>query len=390
MKIVLVVDYFAPAWGYGGPPRLVATLADQLLKMGHDVAVLTTDALDANRFHSAQMETYRVVRARNLSNQLAWTRKIFLPIPPASVLSIFRSVDVIHLFQARSLLNGIAYLGARQEHAPLVLSPLGGLPLVGGWDRVPKRLYDAAFSKTLMKNLGAALGQTSHEVSVCRSWGVDGRNVHLVPLCVNLSDYENLPSKGRFLSKLPHLRDFEQRYIFIGRIHPYKGLEMLIEAFSRAFPHEKNALIIAGKDEGGHVSYLKTLALSLGIGNRVFFEKPIYGAAKLEALVDSHAFVITPSIYEETSLAALEAAACETPVITTVQAEIPWLEEYSAGFTLSYGLDSIVEGLRKMSSVVGESRYLMGKMSRRLIKDHFSPAEVAKQLERVYASLRDE
>ena len=50
MKVVLVVDSFAPAWGYGGPPRLVATLANQLAKMGHEIVVLTTDVLDVHRF----------------------------------------------------------------------------------------------------------------------------------------------------------------------------------------------------------------------------------------------------------------------------------------------------------------------------------------------------
>ncbi len=387
MKVVLVVDSFAPAWGYGGPPRLVATLADQLAKIGHEIIVLTTDVLNVHRFSGASSESYRVVRVKNVSNQLAWRRKVFLPMPPTRVLSLFRGADLVHLFQARGLLNVIGYLGARFRNAPLVFSPLGSLPMVGGLEKVPKRLYDAVFLRKMAGQVGAALGQTKHEMQVCEHWGVDEAKVHLVPLCVNLSEYASLPSGGCFVSKSAQLQGIDQIYLFVGRIHWFKGVEMLMRAFSKAFSRSRHMLVIAGKDEGGYLGYLKALAASLNIPDKVLFLGPIYGYNKLEALVDSHAFAITPSIYEETSLAALEAAACQTPIVTTAQAEIPWLEEYSAGFCVDYDLDSIAEGLVRMSNVVGEDRRRMGSRSRKLVEDHFSAAQVALQLEGIYRSL---
>jgi len=387
MKVVLVVDSFAPAWGYGGPPRLVATLANQLAKMGHEIVVLTTDVLDIHRFSSLRSESYRVIRVKNLSNQLAWRRKVFIPIPRMDVLSGFRDADVVHLFQTRSLLNVVGYIGARFRKAPLVFSPLGSLPRVGGLDKIPKRLYDAVFLRKMAGQVGAALGQTKHEMQVCENWGVEQTKVHLVPLCVNLDEYASLPRGGSFVSKFAELRGIEQTYLFIGRIHRFKGVEMLMRAFSKAFPRSKHMLVIAGKDEGGYLGHLKALASALSILDRVLFLGPIYGHDKLEALVDSHAFAITPSIYEETSLAALEAAACQTPIVTTAQAEIPWLEEYSAGFCVNYNLDSIAEGLVRMSDVMGEDRRRMGSRSRKLVEDHFSPLRVALQLEDIYRSL---
>ncbi len=388
MKILLVVDSFAPAWGYGGPPRLVATIADQLARMGHEIIVLTTDVLDVHRFSSGQSDAYRVIRTKNVSNQLAWRSKIFLPIPPAGILSIFRDAEVVHLFQARSLLNVLGYVGARSSNATLVFSPLGSLPLVGGWEKIPKRLYDAVLFRRIMGRAGAALGQTRHEVQICRDWALESTRVHLVPLCVNLAEYASLPSSGSFVSRFAELQGVDQMYMFIGRIHQFKGVEMLIRAFSKAFPRSHHVLAVAGKDEGGYLKYLRRLALGLGIADRVLFPGPLYGPAKHEALVDSHAFVITPSIYEETSLASLEAGACQTPAVTTSQAEIPWLEEYSAGFSVEYDLDSIAEGLIRMSNVVGGERRRMGARARKLIEEHFSPARVASQLESIYASLR--
>jgi len=387
VRVLLVTDFFAPAWGYGGPPKLVLTISKQLASMGHEVAVLTTDALDERRFSASNYLPFEVIRARNASNSLAWQRKICVPILPRNAASTLREADIVHIFQLRSFLSLLAYLGTKLGEKPLVLSPLGGAPLVGSWHRIPKTAFDRLATPPIRRKVGAVLCQTNHEMQVSKSLVMDESRIHLVPLCVESDDCSSLPSKGEFIRKHPELREFDQIYVFLGRIHKYKGIEMLMRAFQQAFRDENNALVVAGKDEEGHLRFLQHRAASLGMQKKVFFPGAIYHQNKREAFVDAHAFVITPSIFEETSLAALEAAACGTPVLTTIQAEIPWLEQYSAGFMSEYDVDAISKNLVKMSRIVGNERVKMGLSARRLIDEHYSAQAVTKQIERVYLSL---
>lgn len=387
MRVLLVSDFFAPAWGYGGPPKLVLTVSKQIASMGHEVRVLTTDALDERRFLAPNDLPFEVIRARNASNSLAWQRKICIPILSRYAASALREADVVHIFQLRSTLSLLAYLGTQFNHKPLVLSPLGGAPLEGSWQRVPKHLFDSLVIPLIKERIGAVMCQTNHEMQVSKRLVVDERRVHLVPLCVESDDSSHLPSKGEFIRKHPELKEFDQIYVFLGRIHKYKGIEMLMKAFQQAFRDNNNALVVAGKDEEGHLRFLQNHAASLGIQKKVFFPGEIYHQNKREAFVDAHAFVITPSIFEETSLAALEAAACGTPVLTTIQAEIPWLEQYSAGFMSEYDVDAISRNLVKMSRIVGNERVKMGLCARKLIDEHYSAQTVAKEIERIYLSL---
>lgn len=384
MRVTFVIDFFAPAWGYGGPPRQLDTIANELAMKGHEITVIATDALDSRRYHSGYKPIFRTLRVRNLSNRMAWERRISTPIPATRIISAIRNSDVVHLCTVRSAMGLMAYLGAEIAEKPLVFTPWGSIPCVGSWERLPKRMYDYFVLSMMKKRVCAAIGQNAHEVEQLCQWGVERDKAHLVPLCVNLSEYQSLPEKGLFLKGHPELLGFEQIYIFLGRIHRHKGIDMLLRAFHDAFPSQNCALVIAGRDEESHISQLKIVVDTLKLRDCVFFPGAIYGVEKRQAYVDSHAFVVTPSIYEETSLAALEAAACRTPLVTSVQAETPWLEEYSAGMTTPFDRRSICEALVRMSAIVGRSRTAMGMNARRLVEERFSPKKVAEQHEEIY------
>src|SRR5262245_66639746 len=101
MQLIYGIPYFAPAWGYGGPPRLAYDMARQMVRRGHRVRVLTTDALDGlARAHPERevLDGIEIERVRNVSNRLAWDSKVFLPLHFRNVL--VRSLTergVIHL-----------------------------------------------------------------------------------------------------------------------------------------------------------------------------------------------------------------------------------------------------------------------------------------------------
>ena len=74
---------------------------------------------------------------------------------------------------------------------------------------------------------------------------------------------------GAFLSANPHLRD-KRILLFLGRLHPKKGGDLLIEAFSRVCHRDEGLhLVVAGPDESETEAGLRMLAESLRVGDRI-------------------------------------------------------------------------------------------------------------------------
>ena len=102
--------------------------------------------------------------------------------------------------------------------------------------------------------------------------------------------------------------------LFLGRMIPRKGADILIQAFSQACP-ESGYLVVAGPEgESGYLAYLEKCAIDSGVASRVIFTGPIYEDEKKSVLRDSDIFVL-PSRYENFANVVAEAIAYEIPVI---------------------------------------------------------------------------
>ena len=112
----------------------------------------------------------------------------------------------------------------------------------------------------------------------------------------------------------------------------YKGLDILIEAVEPLLG-DGTTLAVVGRDDG-QLDELRSRFASLFADGRVRFVGPLYGDERFAAYADADVFCLTPPHWEETSVAALEAAACGTPVVLTEQAEIPGIEAAGGGFVV--------------------------------------------------------
>jgi glycosyltransferase involved in cell wall biosynthesis len=86
-------------------------------------------------------------------------------------------------------------------------------------------------------------------------------------------------------------RDRRKIALFLGRIHPKKGLPMLIEAWARVRPDGWH-LQIAGPDEAGHKAEVQNAAFAAGLSQVVFFVGPIEGEKKESAFSNADLFVL--------------------------------------------------------------------------------------------------
>lgn len=384
MKILLGVLYFEPAWAYGGPPKMVTDLAREYANRGHEVTVCTTDAFDGERRLPTGEETrndIRIVRFANLSNELAWGLKIFVPLGMRRWLrDNIGQFDIVHLFETRTLLNAWAAREAVRAGVPFVLSVWGSLPRSEGWRGLVKKRYDRKHGDVLFGRAAALLAQNDHESSLYVDYGGNPDRVVLWPLAVAPDEFAALPERGQVRAKLGIPPDAPVA-LFVGRINELKGLEPLIRGFAAASVAEAH-LVIVGRDDG-FLDTAQELARTLGIASRVHFPGAMYGRDAVAAYVDCDLFCITPTHFEETSLASLAACACARPVLINDRCGIPWLDEFDAGVSVSHSESAIRDALR---TALCDREWLQkaGKNARRMVEQRFFMPRIVDQVETIY------
>jgi glycosyltransferase involved in cell wall biosynthesis len=118
--------------------------------------------------------------------------------------------------------------------------------------------------------------------------------------------------------------------LFLSRIHPKKGCDLLIQAFAAVAQRRSDLhLVIAGPDESGIKPHLVDLAAKLGVGNRIHWPGMLEGDAKWGAFAGCEAFVL-PSHQENFGIAVAEAMACGRPILITNKVNI-WREVLNCG-----------------------------------------------------------
>lgn len=175
--------------------------------------------------------------------------------------------------------------------------------------------------------------------------------------------------------------------LYLGRIHPKKGLVELLHGWnqatqSKALPDEW-FLVIAGWDQNNHEAQLHTLARELGILDRIRFVGPQFDAAKQASYERAQAFVL-PSHSEGLPMTVLEAWSHALPVLMTPQCNLPVGFERGAALKTTTDPAEIARCLGELGAMTGDERRLMGTRGWDLAASDFSWNTVAKQMRQVY------
>jgi poly(glycerol-phosphate) alpha-glucosyltransferase len=183
--------------------------------------------------------------------------------------------------------------------------------------------------------------------------------------------------------KLPH----ESRVLFfIGRLHPKKGLDMLLQGWSLAQREAKTCgwhLVIAGWDQGGYERELQVLARTLGLGQSVHFIGSQFGESKAACFQSADAFIL-PSLSEGLPMTVLEAWAYRLPVLMTRQCNLPSGFEAGAALRIEPDAESIAAELRALFQMNDVDRKAIGEHGLALVKERHQWPKVAAQMIAVY------
>lgn len=177
--------------------------------------------------------------------------------------------------------------------------------------------------------------------------------------------------REEFFARFPDLRN-KRLAIFIGRIHPKKGCDLLIEAFHRTLALDPDwHLLIVGPDQVNWRADLERLSQTLGIKDRITWAGLLRDERKWSALAVSEIFVL-PSHQENFGIVVAEALACGIPVLISNQVNI-WREIKSehAGFVEEDTLNGTINLFEAWNRLGQAERSAMRDNCRQCFDRHF-------------------
>jgi glycosyltransferase involved in cell wall biosynthesis len=296
---------------------------------------------------------------------------------------LVRDADVIH---GHGLYVGTNYIfgrESRRQGKPLVYHVHGMFePYILQRSKWKKHLVHWFFENKNFREVRLWRALTAKEADQIRACGIK-QPIVIAPNGLNPGDFSKPMAGGSpiVISADQTLRKTALRLLFLGRIHPKKGFDLLLAAWAKLSPLTRDwELVIAGPDEQGHRAQVQALAGSLGLQDRIIFTGSITGQAKKNLLYSSDLFVL-PSYSEGFSMSLLEAMACGLPVIATRACNFPDISRNHAGWECESVMDSLAETLKTALQASEAERRERGRNGRRLVETSYAWPTIIKQLE---------
>jgi glycosyltransferase involved in cell wall biosynthesis len=342
MRILHVTQTYHPFLERGGPTVKVRAIAEGLVRRGHRVTVLTS--WYGRHYGTRKVETgeIEVQYLRSLLHYRATTLN-------AGLLSFcrrrLRDFDVVHIYGLYDLMGPTVAHYCFRTGTPYVLEPLGMTRPIDRSFRM-KRAWHRIFGAPLLRHARLIIATSQQERRELLEEGLPREKVALRYNGVDLNDFAELPPRGAFRSKWAIPTD-EPVVLFLGRLIPRKGVDLLISAFATSCPTHGRLVIAGPEGEPNYVKQMRGLAQAMGVESRTIFTGPIYGDQKKSAYVDSDLFVL-PSRYENFANVVAEAIACGKPVIVSDQCGISEFVDDQVGMVIPRDLATLTDRLRRL------------------------------------------
>lgn len=263
----------------------------------------------------------------------------------------------------------------RPPGVPLVIAPMGMLaPNALAFSAAKKRLSLLAGQGLALRAARLFHATSEAEYADIRRFGLP-QPVALIPNGVDipiLTPRATPPVRRTLLS--------------LGRLHPIKGLDTLMRAWSRVEAQLPEwDLRIVGPDEGGHRAELFDLRQRLGL-QRVDIGDPVHGAAR-DALMSAADLFVLPSRSENFAMTVAESLAASVPVISSKGAPWQGLETHGCGWWVDHGEEALARTLLAAAALSIADRAAMGARGRAWMQRDFSWDRMATMALEAYAWL---
>lgn len=293
-----------------------------------------------------------------------------------------RVSDVVMIHGLWTVTGCVAAYIARSAGTPYVIAPHGMLDrwaLARG--ALKKRLFGVVAQRRALQRAAALRFLNDDELREASDYGITAR-AFVLPNGVAPEDLAVTP---RRLDPRNKHHDEQERVVvlFLGRLHPKKGLRLLIAAFAAARKQVPELqLVIAGPDEGGHRKEVERWIAEHQLTGSVSLPGIVLGESKRQLLRAADLFVL-PSYQEGDSQALKEAMAAGLPAVITRACHFDAVDQAGAGMVIDTDAQALEAALVRLASD-SALRHGMGARARQLIEEQFTWTRLGAQLRRVF------
>lgn len=390
MRILQIVPSISLV--YGGPSQMVRSLSKALADRGVDLTVVTTDSngdsgqppLDVPLDRPVPQDGYQVRYFRCSP----FRRYKFSPKLLGWLWQNAGEFDLAHIHALFSPLSTATATVARTRQLPYILRPLGTLDPADL--RKKKRLKQVYVKLLEGANIAgaAALHFTSErEAEISERFGAETRDL-VIPLGVESP--EPVADVGDYLNQLQVKGDeTEPLILFLSRVEPKKGLELLIPALEKIWDGGgRFRFVLAGANpqDPDYDRQIRERIARSPLAGQTTLTGFVTGKAKTALLQVADLFVL-PSYYENFGIAVAEAMVAGTAVAISNGVHIwPQVEEAQGGWVSNCDVDEIATMIQTALGDRDELRR-RGALARDYALEHYSWGAIAEQMIGAYEDI---
>ena len=380
LNVLHITPSMSPSWG--GPANVVSELTSELVRQGVKCEIVTTHGY---RVGTGQIPTSDVPVTSFATTLVAryWTgysREL-----SRLLMESMTGFDLIHVHEIWNYPAFAAFCAARRHKLPFVVTIHSEL---SAWSlrqkALKKRLYRLCLLDRMLRNAATIHAITNAEKEQVLKLGFENPII-VVPNGIEPSTFETLPSTHRFIERFPKLKG-KRVILFLGRLHPKKGLDILARSFSSiAKRFEDIVLLVVGPDKFGTQEKMEAILSSEDLLDRTVFTGLLTGEDKLAAMNCADLFVL-PSYSDVLGIAVLEAMAARLPVVITEGCEFPEVSEHGAGLVVEADEAQIAEAITTLLSDADLCKR-MGQQGHKLVTERYTWQVAAATMVNLYKTL---
>lgn len=381
MKVLHVVHSLIPE--AGGNAKVVAELTENLAKRGITTSIFTTIMEKDEQENLFQPKGVGLFVSQQSFLARGWP--YYSPELKKNIMKEMSKFDIIHIHDIWHYPCYAAYRIAKRADKPYIITTQGTLePWALKYKGLRKRIYMSLVQKRILQEAASIHALTDEETKHIRAIGIENTIIK-IPNGIDPQEFQNLPPRKDLDRLFPGLQG-KRVILFLGRIHPIKGLDLLAKTFGKiARERDDVRLLIAGPNKEGYQAHIEKMLQTEGVLDKVIFTGMINGYEKMAVLNGADIFIL-PSYSEGFSIAVLEAMICGLPVIITSQCCFPEVEISKAGFIIEPDTYQLANSLSKLLNDP-ELCKVMGENGRELVLEKFTIDKIANQMINLYENI---
>lgn len=363
----------------GGVVRAVLDLTRTLADHGTEVTIVTGGEHAERLSHTSDCGPLRILSAQLPPASL---RAKFTPASRSELAELLRSADLLHLHTLWDPVNLPFARLASEVDRPYVVSTHG---MLDDWAMrfkpFKKQLYlklaGRRFLRAAFRLHCTAEGESRQVLA-----RVPEASTFVAPLCVNLEEFRTLDDGQLARREFPALRAPGAKVLLLSRLHPIKGVELLIDAMAGIPPQIAPHLVIAGPGDPAYVADIERRLAQRGLTERTLLVGMVNGELKRSLYQACDLFVL-PSQQENFGIVFAESLACGTPIITTDQVDAATELEAVGGIVVPRTVAALRDAITRALSA-GEALAQRGARGRQQVFEWLDPKRLVERYQEFY------